>query len=115
MKNEARKKRHIIAADGSVMTFMTAEFMLDEREVKQLEELLGKWRAYKAKDGTQPFKDWEIEDVFQAIMETGGKHTINHHMKNCQFSFGMINANQLCNSNFIREPCTTYTQEEGKE
>lgn len=115
MKNEARKKHHRITADESVMTFMTAEFMLDEREVKQLEELLEQWRTYKGKDGTQPFKDWEIEDVFQTIMEIGSKNTINRHMKDCQFRFGMINANQLCDGNFTREPYTTYTPEEGKE
>ena len=111
MTDKTRKQYHRIAADGSVMTFMTVEYMLEEREIKQLEELLEQWRAYTAKDGTKPFEDWEIEDAFQSIMETGSKSTIQHHMKDSQYRFGMINVNQLCDREYTREPYTPYTPE----
>lgn len=82
---KAPEARTTTAADGSVMTYMTAEFMLDEREVKQLQELLEAWQQYKGNDGQQPFKDWKIEDVFQTVMEIGSKSTIQHHIKDNQF------------------------------
>lgn len=30
---------------------MTVEYILDDREIEALEELLGKWQQYKGKDG----------------------------------------------------------------
>ena len=48
---------------------MTVEYILDDREIEALEELLGKWQQYKGKDGSQPFADWKLEDLFQAIMQ----------------------------------------------
>ena len=50
---------------------MTVEYILDDREIEALEELLGKWQQYKGKDGSQPFEDWKLEDLFQAIMQYG--------------------------------------------
>lgn len=64
---------------------MTVEYILDDREIEALEELLGKWQQYKGKDGSQPFEDWKLEDLFQAIMQYGCKYDISKHIKTDQY------------------------------
>lgn len=44
---------------------MTVEYILDDREIEALEELLGKWQQYKGKDGSQPFEDWNWKIYFK--------------------------------------------------
>lgn len=64
---------------------MTVEYILDDREIEALEELLEKWQQYKGKDGSQPFEDWKLEDLFQAIMQYGCKYDISKHIKTDQY------------------------------
>lgn len=90
---------------------MTVEYILDDREIEALEELLGKWQQYKGKDGSQPFEDWKLEDLFQAIMQYGCKYDISKHIKTDQYRHELIMKNALlyrkctknaekCNSDF---------------
>ena len=37
-------------------------------------------QQYKGKDGSQPFEDWKLEDLFQAIMQYGCKYDISKHI-----------------------------------
>lgn len=69
---------------------MTVEYILDDREIEALEELLGKWQQYKGKDGSQPFEDWKLEDLFQAIMQYGCKYDISKHIKTDQYRHELI-------------------------
>lgn len=72
---------------------MTVEYILDDREIEALEELLGKWQQYKGKDGSQPFEDWKLEDLFQAIMQYGCKYDISKHIKTDQYRHELIMLN----------------------
>jgi hypothetical protein len=74
---------------------MTVEYILDDREIEALEELLGKWQQYKGKDGSQPFEDWKLEDLFQAIMQYGCKYDISKHIKTDQYRHELIKGKQL--------------------
>lgn len=75
---------------------MTVEYILDDREIEALEELLGKWQQYKGKDGSQPFEDWKLEDLFQAIMQYGCKYDISKHIKTDQYRHELIEVEELC-------------------
>lgn len=81
---------------------MTVEYILDDREIEALEELLGKWQQYKGKDGSQPFEDWKLEDLFQAIMQYGCKYDISKHIKTDQYRHELIEVEELCSSDQFR-------------
>lgn len=81
---------------------MTVEYILDDREIEALEELLGKWQQYKGKDGSQPFEDWKLEDLFQAIMQYGCKYDISKHIKTDQYRHELIEVEELCSSDSLR-------------
>lgn len=81
---------------------MTVEYILDDREIEALEELLGKWQQYKGKDGSQPFEDWKLEDLFQAIMQYGCKYDISKHIKTDQYRHELIEVEELCSSDSFR-------------
>lgn len=81
---------------------MTVEYILDDRETEALEELLGKWKQYKGKDGSQPFEDWKLEDLFQAIMQYGCKYDISKHIKTDQYRHELIEVEELCSSDSFR-------------
>lgn len=113
--NKEKEMHHKITTDGKVYTFLKAEFMLDELEMQQIEELTKAFQQYKSEDGKRPFVDWTEEKVFQTIMETGSKWTLIHHIKNAQFAYKMISAEQLIDKDFQRIPYTPYSQEEVKK
>lgn len=81
---------------------MTVEYILDDREIEALEELLEKWQQYKGKDGSQPFEDWKLEDLFQAIMQYGCKYDISKHIKTDQYRHELIEVEELCSSDLFR-------------
>ena len=81
---------------------MTVEYILDDREIEALEELLGKWQQYKGKDGSQPFEDWKLEDLFQAIMQYGCKYDISKHIKTDQYRHELIEVEELDSSDPFR-------------
>lgn len=81
---------------------MTVEYILDDREIEALEELLGKWQQYKGKDGSQPFEDWKLEDLFQTIMQYGCKYDISKHIKTDQYRHELIEVEELCSSDPFR-------------
>ena len=81
---------------------MTVEYILDDREIEALEELLEKWQQYKGKDGSQPFEDWKLEDLFQAIMQYGCKYDISKHIKTDQYRHELIEVEELCSSDQFR-------------
>lgn len=74
---------------------MTVEYILDDREIEALEELLGKWQQYKGKYGSQPFEDWKLEDLFQAIMQYGCKYDISKHIKTDQYRHELIEVSEI--------------------
>ena len=69
---------------------MKVEFLLDEREVKALEELLEEYQKFEAEDHSRPFKKWTIEKVFQAVMEPGSKKIISDKIQESQLMMNMI-------------------------
>lgn len=81
---------------------MTVSYMLNEREIEALEELKSLWQQYEGKDGSKPFADWTLENIFQAVMETGSKYDISHRIKEDQFRKGLITVEELCSSELFR-------------
>lgn len=69
---------------------MKVEFLLDEREVKALEELLEEYQNIEMEDHSKPFKDWTIEKVFQAVMEPGSQKCISDKLQESQLRMNMI-------------------------
>ena len=55
-------------------------------------------QQYKGKDGSQPFEDWKLEDLFQAIMQYGCKYDISKHIKTDQYRHELIEVEELCSS-----------------
>lgn len=59
-------------------------------------------QQYKGKDGSQPFEDWKLEDLFQAIMQYGCKYDISKHIKTDQYRHELIEVEELCSSDPFR-------------
>lgn len=91
--------------------------VLDEREVNALEELLPFWQQYEGKDGTFPFKDWDIKQLLQNFVETGIKTHISEQIKDDQFRKGLIDIDELTNGNGfrIKEERESLGTEKGEE
>lgn len=81
--------------NGVIYTEMTVTFTLYEDEIKRLERLLAFWQQYESPDGTYPFKDWDIEKLFQTLMETGSRHTINQKIKEDEWRKNLITYDQM--------------------
>ncbi len=75
--------------------YLTVQYMLGEREQAALEELLPYWQQYEGNDGSFPFKDWTITNLFQSVMEIGCKFMIHKQLVNEQFRQGLIDVGQL--------------------
>lgn len=80
-----------------MLTELTFEYLATEREVKALEELLAIWQQYEKPDGTFPCKDWNLQNVFQAIMTDGSRFLVSKQIKNDQFRNGLIDIEELFN------------------
>lgn len=72
----------------------TVKYDLDEREVKALEELLPYWQSYE-KNGEKPFKNWTIQNLFQAIMFHGSKFNISDKIVGEQFRQNLIELSDI--------------------
>ena len=90
------------------MIFRFMDYTPDDREIKALEELLPYWQQYEGAEGTLPFKDWNIEDLFRSLAEVGIKNHISHVIKQSQYTNGLIGVNELCN----RRPFLTKEERE---
>lgn len=84
------------------MPELTFKYLATEREVEALEELLVIWREHESSDGTFPFKDWDLEKVFQAIMAGGSKYFVSKQIKDDQFRNGLIDIEELTNREGFR-------------
>lgn len=58
----------------------------------------------------QPFADWKLEDLFQAIMQYGCKYDISKHIKTDQYRHELIEVEELCSSDPFR---TRLEREQG--
>lgn len=74
---------------------LSVTYLLNEREQKALEELLPYWQEYRDKDGSRPFQDWTIKELFQNVMTVGGKYVKSKQIKEFQFRQHMIDASEL--------------------
>lgn len=74
---------------------LSVTYLLNEREQKALEELLPYWQEYRDKDGSRPFQDWTIKELFQNVMTVGGKYMKSKQIKEFQFRQHMIDASEL--------------------
>lgn len=100
-----------------MLTKIIFEYMANEREVKALEELLEIWKQYEEPVGTFPFKDWDLEKVFQAVTEAGISYFVSKQIKNDQFRKGLIDIDELTNGNGFRtkEEREGFRAENGEE
>ncbi|MBU3875659.1 hypothetical protein HGO97_007520 [Faecalicatena sp. AGMB00832] len=78
------------------------EFMVGERELEALEELKVQWQQYKGEDGSFPFKDYTVENMFQTIMEIGSKYTISEKIKQEQWRQHLISDEEFFNKEEFR-------------
>ncbi len=56
-------------------------FRVTNEQVGRLHKLLPEWQNWESEDGGKPFKDYDIEKLFNVIMQTGSFHTINNHIE----------------------------------
>jgi len=70
--------------------YVTVEYQLDPRQQKALEELLPYFLDYPGTDGSRPFQNWTIENLFQTIMLTGSKFVIADKIQDMQIREGLI-------------------------
>ena len=83
------------------MTQYTVKYDLTEREEAALLELLPCYQQYIAKDGSRPFEDYTLEDVFQSIMYIGSRRTIWEHIKEGQAMNKLISIDQLLDRQYL--------------
>jgi len=82
-------------SNGVKYAEMTVKYLLNEKEITRLERLLTFWQQYESPDGTHPFKDWDIEKLFQALMETGSSHIIDKKIKEDEWRKELITYDQM--------------------
>lgn len=70
--------------------YVTVEYMIDPRQQKALEELLPCFQNYSGTEGSRPFQNWTIDDVFKSIMLNGSKFVIADKIQNMQIMQGLI-------------------------
>ena len=63
------------------MKSIKTEYLLSDKQVKRLEGLLADWKQYQNFEGEYPFKDWNIEKVFGAIMTIGCTYDIDRRIE----------------------------------
>lgn len=63
------------------MKSIKIEYLLSDEQVKRLEGLLADWKQYQNEKGEYPFKDWDIENVFAAIMMIGCTYDIDRRIE----------------------------------
>lgn len=83
------------------MTQYTVKYDLTEKEETALRELLLNYQQYIAKDGSRPFENYTLEDVFQLLMYIGSRHTIWSHIKEEQFRQNLIGTDQLIDNQYL--------------
>ena len=62
-------------------TELTVTYLLDEQQMKKLEELTEMYRSYKKEDGSRPFERWTMKNTFQSIMRAGCAHDIQEKIE----------------------------------
>lgn len=82
-------------SNGVKYAEMTVKYLLKEEEINRLERLLAFWQQYESADGTHPFKDWDIEKLFQALMEAGSSHIIDQKIKEDEWRKELITYDQM--------------------
>ena len=88
-------------AEAGKHRYMQVEYLLEEREVKALEELLAAYQKYEMEDGSKPFKEWTVEKVFQTIMETGSSFVISDKIQSAQAQMGLIEWDETEEEGFL--------------
>lgn len=82
-------------SNGVKYAELTVKYLLNEKEITRLERLLAFWQQYESPDGTHPFKDWDIEKLFQALMEVGSSHIIDQKIKEDEWRKELITYDQM--------------------
>lgn len=83
------------------MTQYTVKYDLTEREEAALMEILPCYQQYIAKDGSRPFEDYTLADVFQSLMYIGSRRTIWEHIKEGQAMNKLISIDQLLDNQYL--------------
>ena len=83
------------------MTQYTVKYDLTEKEEAALRELLPHYQQYIAKDGSRPFENYTLADVFQSLMYIGSRYTIWRHIKEEQYRQNLISVNQMLDYQYL--------------
>lgn len=82
-------------SNGVKYAEMTVKYLLNEKEITRLERLLAFWQQYESEDGKRPFEKWDIEKLFQALMEVGSSHIIDQKIKEDEWRKELITYDQM--------------------
>lgn len=97
------------------MTQYTVKYDLTEKEEAAMRELLPYYQQYIAKDGSRPFENYTLADVFQSLMYVGSRHTIWNHIKEEQYRQNLISVNQMLDYQYLTIAERNTHTEEGSE
>lgn len=98
------------------MTQYTVKYDLTEREEEALREILPCYQQYIAKDGSRPFENYTLEDVFQSLMYIGSRRTIWEHIKEGQAMNKLISIDQLLDNQYLTiAERNTHTDERSED
>lgn len=53
------------------------ELTIYDYQMEKLEKLLPHWQEHVNKDGSKPFEDWTVEDLFKTIVQIGSIRMID--------------------------------------
>ncbi len=77
---------------------VNVKILIEERELKAIEELLPSWQQYESKeDGTHPFEKWTAENLLQHLLDSRSKNYISECIKSQQLVQGKITIDEFLN------------------
>lgn len=72
------------------MKKLKATFILNDDELKEIEELQEAFRQYKDEDGNYLFKNYTLEKTFDTIVTCGAGNYIRKKIKSAKLQLGLI-------------------------
>lgn len=77
------------------MKEITVKYLISDEEEDRLKKLLPTFQSYKNDNGEYPFRDWTIDNVFDAVMTQGSKYDINKKLAFIEWKQGLIDYDEM--------------------
>lgn len=78
------------------------EHLVTDREQEALKELLPHYKNYVNPQGGRPFENWTIEDLYQALTQSGDSDSTSRNIKREQYAQGLIKTEEYLSSEKFR-------------